>query len=279
MGVEARFYVVNLVFRVVSRVKLVAWSGAVAGKIVYDSLSLAGTVLPEGGLFRVSPIYPAEGGFVPVSGFLAPGERYRLRAVFWGKAGEVPAHVLARGFTTGVVFNKDIIVEGLDMREEVVDAPLPEPPSDPGDPVAAVIVARHGATFYRFHGAIVSYPSPWRLVASIARRLSATTGLDYKPLVAAIQPCLELAQDNTKKARIRLTHGKEIKVFTGEARYHLVCGEKLAEAAKKLLGAALLTGAGGSPGLGLGEVQAITIQPPRHPTPPPVEPWAEETTE
>jgi len=274
---EARFYIVDVVFRVPGRVKLVSWSGAFSGKIVYDSLGLAGTVLDQGGLFRVSPVYPAEGGYSPVSGFLAPGERYRFRAVFWG-SGELPGHILARGFATGAPMNRDILLESLDMREERVEAPSPEPlgDSDGENPVAATIIARHGATFYRFHGALVAYPSPWRMVASIARRLSTATGEDYRPLAKSLQPCLELAVDNTKKTRIRLTHGKEVKVFHGEARYHLVCDKKKAETLKQLLSLATLTGLGGSPGLGLGEVQAITIEPPRHQLPPIVEPWAEE---
>ena len=275
--IETRFYVVDVVFQVPYRVKLFSWSGVFSGKLVYDSLSLAGTMLPEGGLFRVSPIYPAGGGFTPVSGFLAPGEKYRFRAVFWGKAGEAPGHVLARGFITGLSLNKDIVVESMELREERATAPSPEPGKEEGgEPVAATIAVRHGPTFYRFHGALVAYPSPWRLVASIARRVSMATGIDYKPLVRALQPCLELALDNTKKARIRLTHGKEVKVFAGEARYHLVCSKNNAERLKQLLLLGQYTGAGGSPGLGLGEIHALSIEPPRHQLPPVVEPWAEE---
>jgi len=276
--IELGVYIVDVVFQVPYRVRLMSWSGVFAGKVIYDSLGLAGTPLTEGGLFRVSPVYPAEGGYAPASGFLAPGERYRFRAVFWGRGGEVPASLLARGFVTGLGFNQGILVESIDMREERLRAPSPEPLSENDDSqaVAATVIVRHNATFYRFHGAVVSYPSPWRLIASIARRLSTATRQDYRPLARSLQPCLELAVDNTKKTRIRLTHGKEVKIFMGEARYHLVCSQKLADRVRQLLNTATVLGVGGSPGLGLGEVQAISIEPPRHQLPAPVEPWAEE---
>ncbi len=88
--IELSIYVVDVIFQVPRRVRLTAWSGVYAGKIVYDSLGLAGTPLPEGGLFRVTPIYPARGGTISVSGFLAPGEKYRFQAIFWGAETKPP---------------------------------------------------------------------------------------------------------------------------------------------------------------------------------------------
>ncbi len=271
---ELSVYVVDVVFTVPQRRRLTSWSGVFAGKTVYDSLSLAGTVLAEGGLFRVSPVYPAGGNYAPISGALAPGEEYWFRAVFWGSP-STPGYILARGFLEGIALQKNVRVEELSMREEQLELPPPEPSERDGGGVAASVEVAHGATFYRFHGAVVSYPSPWRMVASIARRASMATGLDYRELARRLQPCLELAVDNTKKTRIMLSHGKQVRVFVGKAIYHLACPKTLAEALEKLLQAAKMLGLGGSPGLGLGEVRSVEVKPPKHQLPQPLEPWAD----
>ena len=275
MAIETVFYVARVVFRPLRRVKLTAWSGVYAGRAVYESLNRAGIVLDQGGLFRVSPIYP-QGSTTPVGGYLAPGEPYWFRAVFWGSPGTASAQQLATGLMAGLgLWARELQVEELRVEENRVKLPHPDTPSE-GDPVAALIEVRHGPTFYRFHGAVIAYPSPWRLVASIARRLSIATGIDYRPLARRLQPCLELAVDRTKRVRIRISHGAEPPVFHGQAAYHTACPRALVEALHQLLEAGLYTGAGASPGLGLGEIHQVKIEKPRHRTPSPLEPWAEE---
>ena len=281
MALETVFYIARVVFRPLRRVVLTAWSGVYAGRAVYESLNRAGIVLDRGGLFRVSPVYPM-GSHAPVGGYLAPGEQYWFRAVFWGAPGSASGQQLARGLIAGLgLWTRELVVEELSLEERRVLLPDPgagEGEAD-GEPVAALVRVRHGPTFYRFHGAVVSYPSPWRLVASIARRLSLATGIDYRPLARRLQPCLELAVDRTRRVRIRLSHGAEPPVFTGEALYHAVCPRGLASALQRLLEASVYTGAGASPGLGLGEIHAVDLGPPRHRAPPALEPWTEEQEE
>jgi hypothetical protein len=274
LPLELSFHIVELKFTVSRRVKLEAWSGTIAGKIVYDALSISGLVLDRGGLFRVSPVRP-EGASEPVAGHMAPGERYRLTAVFWGSPGVVEGAMLARAFTKGVMALDYLNVEEVSASVRSERLPEPSPPEADGEPgVASLAVVRHGPTFYRFHGAIVAYPSPWRMLASIARRLSLASGIDYRPLLRSLQPCMELAVDNTKRVRILLTHGKRVTVFRGEAKYHIACPRPHVEAITRMLDLSLLTGVGGSPGLGVGEVISVSFTKPRHELPAALEPWA-----
>ncbi len=273
MPVEQKFVVATVVFTVTRRVRLDAWSGTLAGKIVYDSLSLSGIVLEKGGLFRVSPVRPL-GASEPAGGHLAPGERYQFTAVFWGSPGVIEGNMLARGFAKGVTGLDYVSVEELSVEERVEKLPEPNPPTGGDEGVAALAVVRHGPTFYRFHGAIVAYPSPWRMLASIARRLSIASGIDYRPLLRALQPCMELAVDNTKRVKVLLTHGKRVTVFRGEAKYHIACPRSYVEAIRQLLNLSKLTGVGGSPGLGIGEVAEVRFEKPRHELPEKLEPWA-----
>ncbi|ABM81340.1 hypothetical protein [Hyperthermus butylicus] len=269
-------YVVDVVFRPLRSVQLRgAWSGVFSGKVVYDALSLSGLVLDRGGFFRVTPVYRASVSLdapsnapAPVAGTLFSGERYRFRAVFWGWTGFVEARDAVNALVSGL--GGLDYVEVLEARARTIDVELPEPHiENHGErPVAGEFEVLHEATFYRFHGALVSYPSPWRLIASVARRISMASGIDYRPLVRLLQPCLEVAVDKTKRMRIKLTHGEEVPVFKGPVVYHVVCSEHLYRLTQQMLELAKLFGVGGSPGLGIGVVYNVRKVPSRHKLPP-----------
>ena len=265
--------------RPVRRIRLQGWSGVYSGRLVYEALNASGVTIDTGGLFRVSPIYPAQ-GTSPVGGALLPGNLYRFRAVFWGSPGSLDARQLAVAFTAGLpAAAAGLEIESVEVNERRLEAPEPitgeEGGNGGGEAAVAVFELHHGPTFYRMHGAVVSYPSPWRLVASIARRLGHAAGVDLRPLSRRLQPCLELYRDNTRRVRILLSHGAQPTVFHGEAAYIAACSPGLLEKLDRLLEASLLLGAGASPGLGLGEVHWVKRGRPRHQLPPRLQPWDE----
>ena len=265
--------------RPLRRIRLQGWSGVYSGRLVYEALNSSGVTIDTGGLFRVSPIYPAQ-GTSPVGGALLPGQVYRFRAVFWGSPESLDARQLAVAFTAGLpAAAAGLEIESVEVNEKRLEAPEPtmgEDSDSEGEAVVAVFELHHGPAFYRMHGAVISYPSPWRLVASIARRLGLAMGVDLRPLSRRLQPCLELYRDNTRRVRILLSHGAQPTVFHGEAAYIAVCSPRLLEALSRLLEASLLLGAGASPGLGLGEVHRVKRGRPRHQLPPRLQPWDEQ---
>ena len=264
--------------RPLRRIRLQGWSGVYSGRLVYEALNASGVTIDTGGLFRVSPIYPAQ-GTSPVGGALLPGQLYRFRAVFWGSPGSLDARQLAVAYTAGLpAAAAGLEIESVEVDERRLEAPEPATGDEDGnneEAVVAVFELHHGPTFYRIHGAVVSYPSPWRLVASIARRLGLAMGVDLRPLSRMLQPCLELYRDNTRRVRIHLSHGAQPTVFHGGAAYIAACSPGLLEKLGKLLEASLLLGAGASPGLGLGEVHTVKRGRPRHQLPPRLQPWDE----
>jgi len=255
------------------------WSGVVAGKIFYEALTKAGMTVERGGFFRVTPISRA-GSSVPVGGWLGEGEPYEFQAYIWSVPGYIEADDVDRAFNAGVMMVGDNIeVETIEVETLVHRIPHPDENLLEGEPIAYTLQVEYMPTYYRFHGSTIAYPSPRRMLASIARRISATTTIDYREHARQMTEYIELIADQTRRQRIQITHGKQQLVFHGTAKYYIVAPRKLAETLDKWLQIAQHMGLGGSPGLGLGHIKNTTKQPPPPKTPPPVTPWAEPPTE
>lgn len=277
--VEFRVYRLRLVFRPTRRLQLRVWSGVVAGKIFYEALTKAGMTVERGGFFRVTPISRA-GSSVPVGGWLGEGEPYEFQAYIWSVPGYIEADDVVRAFNAGVMMVGDNIeVETIEVETLVHRIPHPDENLLEGEPIAYTLQVEYMPTYYRFHGSTIAYPSPRRMLASIARRISATTTIDYREHARQMTEYIELIADQTRRQRIQITHGKQQLVFHGTAKYYIVAPRKLAETLDKWLQIAQHMGLGGSPGLGLGHIKNTTKQPPPPKTPPPVTPWAEPPTE
>ncbi len=276
METELKVTRLKLSFRPLRVIRLEGWSGVYAGKMFYDALTRAGCVVESGGFFRVTPIWSSNG--VLVGGALTPGEIYRMEAIVWGR-GQTEYAIC---FTHGV--SKDVLpVEpvSLEVREERLTITVPEDLENPGTGEVEAVVhrVRHYPTYYRFHGAVVAYPSPRRLLASAARRIieamggpeaAGTIADQLKKATLRLAEHVELYKDNTRRQKVRISHGKDQPVFHGTAEYIAVAPKPLIKLYTTLLQAAKLLGLGGSPGLGLGHVADITPTKPRHELPKPV---------
>ena len=272
----------KLVFRPLKKVRLEGWSGVYAGKLVYDAFTRAGCVVDRGGFFRVTPVRSTSGALA--GGWLAAGEAYSFAAYIWG----VERTDYARCLLQGIVDTPNPIeVVEATITERRLQLNLPETVEElrGGSPTAAVYGVKHLPTFYRFHGAVIAYPSPRRMLASAARRLLHAIGDPeaageaaktlYQATVEAAEH-LELYRDETRRQRIRISHGKDQPVFHGYAEYYTVAPSNLNNLIHQLLQAARLLGLGGSPGLGLGHIDSLKQLKPRHQPPPPTQQWWEE---
>ncbi|NPA05173.1 MAG: CRISPR system precrRNA processing endoribonuclease RAMP protein Cas6 [Crenarchaeota archaeon] len=256
-----------------------AWSGVYSGKIVYDALQGAGVVVEKGGFFRVSPLKPVRGPEIAAGQVLLPGARYSFNLYIWDIPGRVTAANIISSLTVGLSMLKDVIVEEVNFSKKTLTVPHPEKiikASEEGDPCASVYVVNHGPTFYRFHGAIINYPSPRRMLASIARRLTEITTISYRKAASTLAEFVELYRFKVRRERFTISHGTRQPIFFGTARYYIVAPRPLVEAFEQLLEAAKLLGLGGGPGIGMGEVRGVKRVPPPPRLPPPVTPCYEE---
>ncbi len=267
----------KIVFRPLRRIRLEGWSGVYAGKLVYDAFTRAGCVVDRGGFFRVTPIRSRPGSLV--GGWLAPGEQYSFHVFLWGIVRFDYMRCLAQGFTD---LPDPVELVELAIEEKRLEISLPVNGVDDERVIAVVYGVRHLPTFYRFHGAVIAYPSPRRMIASIARRLvdaisgssgGAEAADKLYQLALRLAESIELYRDETRRQRIRISHGKDQPVFHGYAEYYLVATEPLAKLFESLLEAAKLLGLGGSPGLGLGHIDHVKKLKPRHQPPPSVQEW------
>jgi len=257
--------VVELVVRLrfLDNLPLVAWSGVVAGKVVYDVLGRCGFSAERGGFFRVSPLF-REGVVVGGggSGVLEAGGVYEFRAVFWGSRGLAAARAFVECSGVGPGF---AVIESIRASVERLEVSW----GSGGEPRALYVCLEHLPTFYRFHGAVVAYPSPSRLVASAARIASEALGRDYRGLYEALRGRVELVEWRGRPRKLPISHGKLQRVFEGRACYYAVAEEGLLRGLRSLLRLASRTGVGGSPGLGLGWILSMEEGEPPFETPVP----------
>ncbi len=259
-----RILAMKVVVRLADIRPVIVWSGVVAGKIVYDILGSCGVNVSKGGFFRVSPLYH---GDEPVrrGSILNPGEVVWFNVAFWGREGEEAARTFVactpkapEGFT----------VESVEAR--MVELKLPEPGEavKQGEPVAFYYRVVHQPTFYRFHGAVVAYPSPRRMIAYLARLASQLTGLDYRGAAARLAESIELVYWKGRTSIYDIGGGRRQAAFNGEARYYGVAEEPLYRLLDALMSLASVAGLGGSPGIGFGWVEKV--EPGEPPFEPPV---------
>ncbi len=276
MKLELQVSRVRFQFRPLKPVRLEGWSGVYAGKLVYDAFTRSGCVVQEGGFFRVTPIWSTASGVI-AGGVLSPGNLYGFEIVLWGRARSEYTmcfvYAIEKGFAP-------LDPHELEVREVRVDVNVPA--SFDGEVEAVVYSVEHYPTFYRFHGAIIAYPSPRRLVASAARKIVEALGGPEAAGAAAellrkaalqLAERVELYKDTTRKQKVRISHGKDQPVFHGRAEYLVVASKPLISLMEDLLEASKLLGLGGSPGLGLGHVASVKKLAPRHELPKPVKPF------
>ena len=238
------------------------WSGVVAGKIVYDILGSCGLNVSKGGFFRVSPLY-VDGKPLPPASILKPGDVAEFHIAFWGREGEEAA----RSFVACAPRAPEgFSIERVEAKQ--VELLIPEPGIVEGEaqPVAFYYSVYHQPTFYRFHGAIVPYPSPRRMIAYLARLASQLTGLDYRGAAARLADILELVRWKGRISTYNIGGGRRQVAFHGEAGYYGVAGENLHLLLDALLQLARVAGLGGSPGIGFGWVEKLEpMEPPFEP--------------
>ncbi len=250
------------------------WSGAFANKLFYNALTAAGIVAPQGGFFRVTPVRPVGGPMISSGNDLISGRRYFFEFYVWDIPGKVTAADVVNSFVTGIgQLDPRVNVHSVRVKTEQLTVPHPRKVAEDvqgGDPCAAIYSVRHGPTFYRFHGVVVSYPSPRRMLASIARRISMISTIDYKSVAEILADRVELYKFKVRRIKIKVTHDTYEQVFSGDAQYIIVASRPLVEDFEKLLEAAKLLGVGASPGLGLGCIEEIKKMKPPSRLPPPV---------
>jgi hypothetical protein len=263
---------VELVLRPLKRVRLISWSGVYAGKLVYDAFTRAGCVVDRGGFFRVTPIWSRTGVIAGAS--LVPEELYTFTTYIWGAGQQEYTLCLIQGLQDVKAPIELVEAKVTEQRLELAVPREPEAASE--EVVAAIYRVHHLPTFYRFHGAVIAYPSPRRMLASAARRVAeALENPDpeaaniLRKAVKELAEHVELYNDQTRRQRIVISHGKEQPVFHGYAEYYIVASKPLANLFNQLLEASKHLGLGGSPGLGLGHVNTVQQRKPRHQPPPP----------
>jgi len=237
-------------------IPLAVWSGIYLHKLILDLLEKDGVVFEHNAPkpFMISPILKSN-GYVD-RGVLAKGEVYAFKVTTIGR--EVYKSLIEALYESDEAPIAPISVESRAVKLEA-------PPAGSGNEKGFLVELKlkFYPTVFKFRGHIVPYPSPIRLLLSVARDMYVISKMDLRSALRGIMSNVELVSYNTKLCKLYIgkdAAGREryVQALQGVATYiFFALRRRWLPIIEMLLEVAMCCGVGKNRSIGLGHVEIL----------------------